>query len=160
MPETSRFDCRSCSLANNIDDMVECEGGRGGWFHYGCVGFDDGKKEENWRCSSCVAGNVATVPPEGAIGGNPAAFQQPVFTTTGIGTGTPDLAAERVKRNLKLLEEQQSFLLREIELEQKRDFEQKKLQLEKEAWRVRYELLNAQTGQMRGDANEPGAAVD
>lgn len=153
MPETSRFDCQDCQEPNNIDDMVQCEG-CGKWSHYGCVGFDDGQKEENWKCSRCVTKSTS----DGAVGdpsvqtnvGN----QQLNRSTVGSGA-----IGELVRLNLELLEERKAFLLKEIELEQAAELERRKLQLEKEAWKARYEILNGRC-ETTGDEAATGGLGD
>ncbi|XP_062557151.1 uncharacterized protein LOC134222011 [Armigeres subalbatus] len=137
MPETSRFDCQQCDLANNIDDMVQCEGCNK-WSHYGCVGFDDGKKEDHWKCRECV-----TKPTSNNDKEVPSKQGESAQEETSGSTGGPDAVGEHVRLNLKLLDERKAFLLREIELQHTTQLEQRKLQLEKEMWNARYEILNA-----------------
>nr|XP_029725343.1 uncharacterized protein LOC115265208 [Aedes albopictus] len=131
MPETDCFDCQVCELPNNIDDMVQCEGCLK-WSHFGCVGFDDGKKEDHWKCSDCVAKSTSC----GAAGEPSGLARSEQQQSNGSPQGAGSMS-EIARLNLKLLEERKAVLLREIELQQAAQLEQRKLQLEKEVWKAR-----------------------
>ncbi|XP_029717444.2 uncharacterized protein LOC115260593 [Aedes albopictus] len=150
MPETDRFDCQLCDLANNIDDMVQCEG-CGKWFHYGCVGFDDGKKEEHWKCQECVAKSTLGGG-EGNSSAQVSSEQQQANSFPRRGESLGDVA----RLNLELLEERKAFLLKEIELQQAAQLEQRKLQLEKEVWKARYDIVNARGEAASSEGNTSG----
>ncbi|XP_055645174.1 uncharacterized protein LOC129781493 [Toxorhynchites rutilus septentrionalis] len=149
MPETDRFDCQMCDLANNADDMVQCEG-CGKWSHFGCAGFDEGRKDEHWMCHKCVvesANSVVGVDSNVSVGLEPAHGQT---NANGSDEGAKPIG-ELAQLNLKLLEERKAFLLREIELQQTIQLEQRKLQLEKEMWKARYDIINARCGATNRD---------
>ncbi|XP_062708422.1 uncharacterized protein LOC134288244 [Aedes albopictus] len=150
MPETDRFDCQLCDLANNIDDMVQCEG-CGKWFHFGCVGFDDGKKEDHWKCQECAAKTTFG----GSDGDCSAQVSSGHRQTDDSSRGTEAIGG-LARLNLKLLEERKAVLLREIELQQAAQLEQRKLQLEKEVWKARYDIVNARSESTSGERNIGG----
>lgn len=123
-------------MPNNIDDMVECEECHL-WHHYGCAGFDEGRVDENWKCTKCVTRLAASENATDPLAG-PTNDQPNVAAASGS-----DLVDERARRNLKLLEEQKLYLVKEIELEHKQQLERKVMLLEKEAWKARFDILNA-----------------
>ncbi|XP_058445267.1 uncharacterized protein LOC131426502 [Malaya genurostris] len=54
----------SCGMCRNPDDsrMVCCDD-CGGWFHFECVGVDEGIEEVDWSCKSCEKRRTAQVSP-------------------------------------------------------------------------------------------------
>ncbi|XP_062702726.1 uncharacterized protein LOC134285619 [Aedes albopictus] len=150
MPETDCFDCQVCELPNNIDDMVQCEGCLK-WSHFGCVGFDDGKKEDHWKCSDCVAKSTSC----GAAGEPSGLARSEQQQSNGSPQGAGSMS-EIARLNLKLLEERKAVLLREIELQQAAQLEQRKLQLEKEVWKARYDIVNGRCEETSVEAESSG----
>ncbi|XP_055634113.1 uncharacterized protein LOC129774405 [Toxorhynchites rutilus septentrionalis] len=143
----SEIPTRNC-LTKNIDDMVQCGGSCGGWFHYGCVGFDDGMKPEQWKCSDCTTNNVVNNPSvvSGSAASSASAGILPsgsLTSSANVNPTTSHAIGKQMRRNLNLLKEQHFILLKEMELEQQTKLQRKKLELEKEAWRELVDKLPA-----------------
>ncbi|XP_058449178.1 uncharacterized protein LOC131429147 [Malaya genurostris] len=106
------------------------------WFHFGCVDFDESKRQEDWKCSSCVTKST----------GDDENNLQPPSTLPNSDNREATLAdsrAAQIKLNLNRLEEERALMQKEIELNLSTQLERQKLQLEKEASRAKYDILRA-----------------
>ncbi|XP_055623309.1 uncharacterized protein LOC129766735 [Toxorhynchites rutilus septentrionalis] len=129
MPESDLFNCPLCEQANNVEDMVMCDQCEK-WIHYSCAGYDEQRKEEHWKCQDCCGTRhrETTLTPVARPNGDVAGGSNPID--------------ERARLNLKLLADQKAHLLKELELDFAQQLERKKLELEKEALKIQFDILN------------------
>ena len=43
-----------CGMADELEDMVQCEGSCSNWFHYACAKSSGTPQVKTWKCQNCI----------------------------------------------------------------------------------------------------------